>query len=78
MTCPCTFSPSLNFSAYPLLNCDAAGALSADDLKVDVARGTAFEESVDAHVMLVMGREETYAAHQPRGQHGETLDQWQD
>jgi hypothetical protein len=43
MTCPLTFSPSLNFSAYPLRNCDAIGVLKADDLKEDVARGTAYQ-----------------------------------
>lgn len=39
-------------SAYPLRNCDVIGARYADDLKVDVARGTAcFDVSLDARVM---------------------------
>ena len=41
-------------SAYPLRNCDVKGARYADDLKVDVARGTAyFDVSPDARVMAI-------------------------
>lgn len=41
-------------SAYPRRKCDVKGARYADDLKMDVARGTAcFDVSLDARVMGV-------------------------
>lgn len=52
MTWPFTFSPSpFMSSAYPLRNCDVIGARNADDLNVEVARGTACDPLVIARVI---------------------------
>lgn len=50
-------------SAYPLLNCDVIGARYADDLKVEVARGTAYiDVSVAARVMVFDGALNSHSA----------------